>query len=511
MMGKGRIYSLLGALISSFICLSNYAICSADFIRPEIEGENIYLQERGAEIVPEVESFSAYAKCAYLDRASLMLMAQGIQKGAVTMKSDARRYLSEAVKIDPTSSFLHVKVAENALAMNDVGTAEDELKTAIMLNEKNADAYYLLGRIRYLEGKSKKDEENIRSAIEYFKRAVQCNPGHVNAQNYLGTISYDMGDYSQAVEAFRELVKVRPYDAEIRYKLGTAYAEIGELDKAIEGLRAAVMIDEDHVQARTQLASLYARKGRYLDAVQEAEKVLRLAPGFNDIKVLLAHVLSLLGRYDEAINYCNEVLRSQDYSKREILAEAYLRRGMAFKGKKAEEMADRDLRRAIEIYELIYGMEPEKLEINYYLAMAYDGMGDHVTAEKKLLEYISKRPDASDAYNYLGYMLVQNNGDLERAVGYIKKALELEPNNGAYLDSLGWAYVKLGRIDEGIELLERAKSEMPLDSEIHEHLGEAYLIKGLKENAVAEWEMSVNINPSKQELKEKINKLRATK
>ena len=95
------------------------------------------------------------------------------------------------------------------------------------------------------------------------------------------------------------------------------------------------------------------------------------------------------------------------------------------------------------------------------------------------------------ALNYLGYMLADRGVRLEEAVGYLKKALELDPQNGAYLDSLGWAYFKQGNYDLAEENLRKAVSKMSNDATLHEHLGDLYQKTGRLRQAAAHWERAI--------------------
>jgi len=97
----------------------------------------------------------------------------------------------------------------------------------------------------------------------------------------------------------------------------------------------------------------------------------------------------------------------------------------------------------------------------------------------------------ASAANYLGYMLADRGVRLEESVKYIQKALQLEPNNGAYLDSLGWAYYKMDRCDLAAPHLEKAARLLSDDPTIHEHLGRLYLRMGKDIQAEQEWERAL--------------------
>jgi tetratricopeptide (TPR) repeat protein len=92
-------------------------------------------------------------------------------------------------------------------------------------------------------------------------------------------------------------------------------------------------------------------------------------------------------------------------------------------------------------------------------------------------------------------MLADRGVRLEESLRYIKKALELEPNNGAYLDSLGWAYYKMNKYDQAATYLEKATHFMPSDPTIREHLGSVYLQLGKKRQALEQWERALKDGP----------------
>ena len=93
--------------------------------------------------------------------------------------------------------------------------------------------------------------------------------------------------------------------------------------------------------------------------------------------------------------------------------------------------------------------------------------------------------------NYLGYMLADRGVKLEEALGLIKKAIELEPSNGAYMDSLGWAYFRMGKYDQAEAELVKASQRIGTDPTVHDHLGDVYQKTGRLKLAVAHWERAV--------------------
>ena len=103
---------------------------------------------------------------------------------------------------------------------------------------------------------------------------------------------------------------------------------------------------------------------------------------------------------------------------------------------------------------------------------------------------------AAQAYNYLGYMWVDRNLNLDEAGSMIKKALEIEPDNGAFLDSLGWFYFKKGDLARALtELLHAADLFNPPDPVVFEHIGDTYRSLGNTPQALNYWQKSMNLDP----------------
>ena len=101
-------------------------------------------------------------------------------------------------------------------------------------------------------------------------------------------------------------------------------------------------------------------------------------------------------------------------------------------------------------------------------------------------------PQNATTLNYLGYMLADRGVKLEEALSLIKKAVDLDPANGAYLDSLGWAYFKLGKYDQAEDSLIKASQRMGTDPTVQDHLGDLYQKTGRLKLAAAHWERALS-------------------
>jgi tetratricopeptide (TPR) repeat protein len=122
---------------------------------------------------------------------------------------------------------------------------------------------------------------------------------------------------------------------------------------------------------------------------------------------------------------------------------------------------------------------------------------------------IALDPKNAEAYNYVGYMYAERGTNLDEAIKLIGKALDLEPENGYFIDSLGWAYYQQGKYPEALKELKRAvvKTKEP-DPVIYEHLGDALVKNGLDEDALAAWEKALQLDPAADGVKKKVNDLK---
>ena len=122
----------------------------------------------------------------------------------------------------------------------------------------------------------------------------------------------------------------------------------------------------------------------------------------------------------------------------------------------------------------------------------YEREKKYEQAEEAFKQVLSSDPQNAVALNYLGYMLADRGVRLDEALNYVKKAIELDPANGAYLDSLGWAYYKLGKYDLAEENLSKAVQRTPNDPTVQDHLGDVYQKVGRLKQAAAHWERALN-------------------
>ena len=136
---------------------------------------------------------------------------------------------------------------------------------------------------------------------------------------------------------------------------------------------------------------------------------------------------------------------------------------------------------------------PDSSEILFRLGSSLERAGSTAEAEEAFRRLLAQRPNDSAAQNYLGYMWADRGVHLEEALAMIEKAVAREPRNGAYLDSLGWASFRLGRLEAAERNLLEARRRDPDDATIEEHLGELSVRQGSLEKAIAHFERALEL------------------
>jgi tetratricopeptide (TPR) repeat protein len=142
---------------------------------------------------------------------------------------------------------------------------------------------------------------------------------------------------------------------------------------------------------------------------------------------------------------------------------------------------------------------PESAELLFRLGSSLERAGDFDGAEQAFQKLLALRPNDSAAQNYLGYMWADKGVRLDEAFGLLQKAVAREPRNGAYLDSLGWACFRLGRMEAAERNLAEAHRREPDDPTIEEHLGDLQARQGNVEKAIAHWERALQLKPDEPE------------
>jgi tetratricopeptide (TPR) repeat protein len=150
-----------------------------------------------------------------------------------------------------------------------------------------------------------------------------------------------------------------------------------------------------------------------------------------------------------------------------------------------------DAEQALDKAEQLSTKAEDKRDVWFLRGATLEREKRYAEAEEQFKKVLASDPENASALNYLGYMLADQNVKLEEALGYVKRAVDLDPTNGAYLDSLGWAYFRLGKYELAEDNLQRASQKINTDPTVHDHLGDLYQKTGRLKQAATNWERAL--------------------
>jgi tetratricopeptide (TPR) repeat protein len=257
--------------------------------------------------------------------------------------------------------------------------------------------------------------------------------------------------------------------------LGFAYEQLGEYEQAI------VAFDEAHKIAPTDAlitsyliqANLSAKK---YAAAQELAQAAR-AQNPDDLRLARLHAQALrqTGQPDRAVAVMQELLQKQ--ADRPV---AYVAMAQVYQD--ANRGTD-----AVKLLDEARLKFPTDITIAFELGAILEKQKRYADAEAAFRQVLTHDPDNAPTLNYLGYMLADRGERLDESVGYLKKALQIDPANGSYLDSLGWAYFKSNKYDLAADNLQRAAGQLKTNSVIQDHYGEVLFKLGRYDEAIDAW------------------------
>jgi tetratricopeptide (TPR) repeat protein len=221
------------------------------------------------------------------------------------------------------------------------------------------------------------------------------------------------------------------------------------------------------------------RNGRAKQAVAESRAWLEAHPGRLHGRLLLAAARELAGDVDGSLaDLRRAVAEAPDsLAPHVLLARAYQKAGR--------------LEEAEAAWTAGYARFPTNDALAFDLALSREKIGDLPGAEAAVRDVLRREPDNAPALNFLGYLFADHNMNLDEALVMIRRAIELDPENGAYIDSMGWVLYRLGRLAEARTHLERALRLTGGDPVIHEHLGDVYNDLKLKDLAREQYRLSL--------------------
>jgi tetratricopeptide (TPR) repeat protein len=405
--------------------------------------------------------------------------------------SEARDYsgavaaLRRALELAPKDTEIKRELAENLLLKGDYNEAATLYGELADANPRDAQYPLRLSQIYRQQG-------DLKKAREAHERAKALDPGSLEVQYNEVNLLEAEGQLASAIARLKEIlnstarVAYAPPERANRVmlleRLGLMYRANEQPSEAVEAFRQMAQLDADlGARAAAQIIETYRAAKQFAQAEQEAERAFKQYPNDRMLRLVRASLLADLGRGAEAVA---EVKRLLDGSKDR---ETYL--ALAQICEKTKDFAG--MAAALDEAERLSQSDEEREVVFFMRGAMYERMKKYDQAEAEFRRVLKMNPRNASALNYLGYMFADREVNLEEALELIQRAVELEPNNGAYLDSLGWVYYRLGRLDEAERYLRLALERVPRDPTVNDHLGDVLYRQGKIKEAIAQWQISL--------------------
>src|SRR5208283_194469 len=279
---------------------------------------------------------------------------------------------------------------------------------------------------------------------------------------------------------------------EVLYGLGAAGIREGDEMPALVYLRLSLYLRPHDDLTSVTLATLFDQMKKGEQAIAAYESVPAVSPLHEDAEIQAALVLDSLGQSDEAIKRLAALVAVQPHDIDALSALAGLQRS-AKQYKEAAATYDKAIA-AVGI------PNRDNWTLFYFRGICYERAKEWPKAEDDFKTALELFPDQPLVLNYLGYSWVDQGVKLDEAFKMLRRAVELRPNDGYIVDSLGWAHYKLGQYAEATQTLERAVDLKPADPVLNDHLGDAYWRVNRKIEARFQWNHARDMQPEPEDL-----------
>jgi tetratricopeptide (TPR) repeat protein len=426
----------------------------------------------------------------------------------------------KAIALAPQSAEIRAELAALYARQDRLREALDTAEAALERDPANREANKIIGTIYGALSEQRRPLRPGDDPAAYAPRAISAleksrrDAGlDVNLELTLGRLYLGARDYPKAVSSLRKVVEDQPEYPEAAMLLAAALDAAGQKADQIQTLERTLEYNPTYYRAALRLAELYERERRYPEA---AEAYARAAAVNSRIDVSTQRAAALInsGKAAEArdilqasmkkstspdavalymLGQAQRTLKDFDAATATVqkLKSAYPNDA---RGGYLDALVLRDrgqYEQALAAFELVMNRASRDGSLVYEYASLLERAGRLADAERALRGVLSKDPEDANALNSLGYMLADHGQRLDEAVDLVQRALKIEPTNPSFLDSLGWAYFRQGKLDLADAPLTQAAERLPTSSAVNEHLGDLRFKQERYEDALAAFERSL--------------------
>jgi len=422
------------------------------------------------------------------DRSAKMEFALGAAYDQLKQPKDSIAAYQRANDMEPGDAHTMEALALALMNDNQLDEALKQFKELSQVDPENTEALVRIGEIQRRQGK-------FEDALATIQTARKKDANNLEAGYNEGLLLDVLGRFDEAAATYEKMVDLTShangaYTTEEKNnrgifleRLGSIYHEQNKPELAVAAYQKMIDMGGDSALRGYQGQVETYRDARQFDkAIEVSRKAAEADPKSRDLKLMLAAELADQGKADEGLAMVKGLLDNSEKDRTVWLALAQMNIRLR-RWKDAEEAFDKAT-----------PLTTKKEDRTYLLFLRgewAERQKHYEPAEQFFRQALDLEPSSAMILNYLGYMLADRGIRLPEALKLIRKAVEQEPMNGAYLDSLGWVYFKMGEFELAEENLRKAVERDQTDPTVHDHLGDLYEKTGRIRLAAAQWERSL--------------------
>ena len=424
------------------------------------------------------------------DRTSKMEFALGAAYDQMKRPKDAIAAYQRAIDIEPGDVRTMGALAQALLNDDQLDAAMKEYQQLADADPDDTGTLIHIGEIQRRQGK-------YDDALATIRKAIKKEPDNLEAGYNEGLLLDVLGRYDEAAQIYEHMVDLTShangaYTSEEKNnrgifleRLGAIYHEQNKTDQAVAAYQKMIDMGGDSALRGYQgQVDTYRDAKQFDKAVEISRKAVDANPKASDLKLMLAGELADEGKIDEGLAMAKGLLKNDNSDEdRKVWLDLAQMDTRLHRWKDGDDALNKAATLTTKKEDRIYLL---------FLRGALAERQKHLEAAEDFFRQALDL-DQSNAMvlNYLGYMLADKGTKLPEALKMVRKAVEQEPMNGAYLDSLGWVYFKMGQYELAEENLRQAVERDQTDPTVHEHLGDLYEKTGRIRLAAAQWQLSL--------------------
>jgi len=422
------------------------------------------------------------------DRTAKMDYALGMSYDQLKENKNAIDAYGKAFDMEPDNLDAERGLAQALLNDNQLAPALKHFEAISVADPQDAQTYLRIAEIERRQG-------HYEQALTTLKKAKALASDSLEISFNEAMIDDSLGRYDEATQTLQSLVKQASHpdgqysEAEKNNRsifldrLANVYREQDKTEQAVQSYQLMTAMGGEYAERGYQgQVDAYRDAKQYDKATQVAQQAALAMPKDKSVQLMLAGQLADTGKPEDGIKLAKAQLHG-NASDRDVnlqLAQIYTRL------RRWKDAADE-----IDAADALSSKPDDKIYI-YFLRGALDERQKHYdSAEEQFRKILAIDSNNSMTLNYLGYMLGDRGVKLDDALAMVQKAVQLDPQNGAYLDSLGWVYFKMGQYALAEANLRKASERMSRDPAVHDHLGELFEKTGRLKMAATQWEQSL--------------------